>query len=229
MLRFLPVIKSILFSHLLRKHWCLILLIIVTNSLVAQELWTGAGVQVRTNQWLSLEVEQQTRFEMAYPRYKSNFIEPGFAIRFLDDFKAKMNYRYTDRIENDRNRISADLYYSLEPKKSDIDLKFRARWQRSAEELEDQTEQVLRAKVAVRYNLSKKAYPYLGGETFYRLDDKNEIRQIRLTFGVFNRLTPHIELESFFRVEREINVKAPDRTYIIGMSFTYGLDLRKKE
>lgn len=225
----LPVFKPLAFPRWWQFLLCVIFVISSTNLLVAQELWTGGGIQVRASQWLSLELEQQIRFDMAYPRYKSAFVEPGLGIRLNKHFKVKMTYRNTDRGRNDKNRVATDLYYSLEPKKSNFDWKFRVRWQRSAEELENSTEQLLRAKVAMRYNLSKKAYPYFGGETFYRMDDKDEIRRFRLTFGVFNRITPRIDLETFFRVEREVNVKNPERTYIVGMSFSYGLDLRKED
>ncbi|MGD1847463.1 MAG: DUF2490 domain-containing protein [Salibacteraceae bacterium] len=129
--------RSLLYSrfHFGWRFSLLALLVVLgCSTLQAQELWTGAGLQVRTNQWLSLEYEQQARFEMNYPRYKSIFFEPGVAVRFLKDFKVKLNYRYTDRGRNDRNRVSTDLYYSLEPKKLNFDWKFRARWQRSSEE-----------------------------------------------------------------------------------------------
>ena len=77
--------------------------------------------------------------------------------------------------------------------------------------------------MGIDYNLHKIARPFIAGEIFYRLDNKNDLRAFRYTFGLDSRITDNLSVKSFFRVEKEINVNYPQKYYIMGIMFSYDI------
>ena len=62
---------------------------------------------------------------------------------------------------------------------------------------------------------------------FFRLNGKNEFRVSRLTVGLDWKITKKIEVTTFYRLQDDIFIKAPERQHILGMMLTYKLKAKK--
>lgn len=200
----------------------------------AQELWTGATFRLRLNKSWAAEVEQQFRFDNNITSYGSSFTELGLRYKYNNHVGVKAGYRFTDRsgnvrIPDNRQRFNADVFFNIGSSKTDFVLSYRIRYQRSRiGDEETKPRDYLRNRLSMDYNLTKKTQPYVETELFYLFEDKNELRAMRLTMGLNTQLTKQLELNTFYRLENELNVKRPERVRIIGVMLTYKLRLQRK-
>jgi hypothetical protein len=203
----------------------------------AQEFWTGVALRGKINKTLSVQAEQQVRFNETIGDYKSTFTEATLRIRPWEHLGAALSYRYTDRPgseradDNDRQRWSGDVFYTIGSSKTQWLFAHRVRYQQSAEfnENEGEDKRYIRNRLQLGYNLTKRVQPYASGETFYRLDGRNETQLNRLTLGLETRIGKNFTLDAFYRVEKERNVKYPQTAYVVGVTGTYRLSFRKKD
>lgn len=215
----------------------MLLLLGHANPCRAQEFWTGFTLRGKLNKTFSAQVEQQVRFNETISDYKSTFTEATLRIRPLEHLGGALSYRYTDRPgsdradDNDRQRWSGDLFYTIGSSKTQWLFAHRVRYQQSTEFNEDagEAKSYLRNRLLLAYNLTKRVQPYVSGESFYRFNGRNENQLNRLTLGLETRIGKRFTLDAFYRVEKETNVKYPRTVYVIGVNGTYRLSLKKKD
>lgn len=218
----MSVSKSLTYS--LTIIWALFSLNFAGHS---QEVWTGVSLDYRLTEALGVELEEQFRFEDALRQYRSSFTELGITYRFWENFKLKGQYRYVhrpddlrrERIDNNRQRVSGDLYFSKKIKKKDLNYYLRLRHQYSWEQNGDE-EQITRLRMRFKYLLSKKAQPYFATELFYEFDEQ-ELEGYRVDFGLFSRISSFLDLETFYRFEQNLGDSFFDKTHIIGLMLNF--------
>ncbi len=110
-----------------------------------------------------------------------------------------------------------------------MDIGYRFRFQDEKVDWTGEKKTYMRHRLTLDYNLSKLVDPEFEYEWFFKFNDNNEFRRNRYTFSLQWKLSKDAELVTFFRLEDEYNVKKPDRTYIVGLAYSYDLDLRKKK
>jgi len=202
----------------------------------AQEFWTGITVRGKINRTFSAQVEQQVRFNETIGNYKSTFTEATLRIRPWEHLGAALSYRYTDRAgseradDNDRQRWSGDVFYTIGSDKTEWLFVHRVRYQQSAEfnENEGEDKRYIRNRLQVGYNLTKRVQPYASWELFYRMDGRNEFQLNRWSLGLETRIGKRVTLDVFYRVEKERNVRYPQTAYVVGLMGTYRLSFKKK-
>ncbi|MCF8336909.1 MAG: hypothetical protein K9I74_02900, partial [Bacteroidales bacterium] len=84
--------------------------------------------------------------------------------------------------------------------------------------------QYLRNRLEFDYNLTSIADPYISGEFYYRIDEAYQIHQWRFEFGVSVELTDDLDMDVFYRHERDVNVILRDINRIIEVNLQYNLE-----
>lgn len=203
----------------------------------AQEFWTGITVRAKVTKRVSAQVEQQMRFAETIGAYRSSVTEASLRLRPWEHLGGALSYRFTDRAgseradDNDRQRWSADGFYTLGSNDTQWLFAHRVRYQqaRTAGEADGEAKTYVRNRFLLAYNLTKRVQPYVSGEFFYRLNGRNENQLNRFTLGLETRIGKQFTLETFFRVEKERNVKYPETAYVVGVTGLYRLSFRRKD
>ncbi len=189
-------------------------------------LWTGGTVKIEFTKDFRLEVEQQYRIEDTISKFESSFTEVGVRYEFTKWFDAKMQYRYSvNEKERNNTRWSLDLSAEYDIDDFPVDLQYRFRFTDSKVDFTGEKSTYVRNRFGLDWNMSKLVDPYLEYELFYKLNDNNEFRGHRLTFGLEWKLSDEADFETFWRFEDEINVDDPKRQYIIGLMVSYDIEL----
>jgi hypothetical protein len=70
-----------------------------------------------------------------------------------------------------------------------------------------------------------KVVPYIAAEMHYQLNnpDGNEIDDWRYTAGIEFPLSKNMNIDTFFRLKQEVNVKKPDRLWLMGVTLNWNL------
>ncbi len=194
------------------------------------QLWTGPVVKYNLNDKFRLELEQQFRFNENISQYDYTFTE--FAIRYKVfkylDMKALYRHSFisegqtgSELDEYDKSRVAVNASTGTEIFNTGIKVGYRITYQHSWENTTLIASNYFRNRFDVDYNLSKLVDPYASYESYYRLDDKNEFRQNRYTFGLTWKVSDKLDIDSFYRYQNEINVKNPEIDFIIGLGIIY--------
>jgi len=195
----------------------------------SQEFWFGGELDVDLTKKFFAGLETQVRSADGMATYNGYYGEAGAGYKINKHIKLKLVYRYTNkaghhdsevRPTNNRERISGDVSLDFGKK---VSLKYRCKYQYTRERNTYKKYNYIRNKLGFNYDLHDIAEPFIAGEIFYRLDMKNQLRAYRYTFGLDSKINKNLNVKSFFRMENEINVNYPQKYYIIGVMFTYGM------
>ena len=190
------------------------------------ELWTGGVYALNINKKWKVELEQQFRFNDTISKFKSTFSEISARYRLNKHFKLKGSYRYSIRNEErNRKRITLHLYYSWSKKKFPLAIQLRSGLQNDDEVWTNQQITYARNRIKLEFVDFKNFTPYLGYESFYRFNYRNEFRVNRYTIGLKWEFNKKLEGNFFYRIDDEINVKFPQRQNIIGIMMVYSMKL----
>lgn len=203
----------------------------------AQEFWTGLTLRAKVTKLVGVQVEQQVRFAETIGAYKGTVTEASLRLRPWEHLGGAFSYRFTDRAgseradDNDRQRWSADGFYTLGSGDTQWTLSHRVRYQqaRTAGESDGEAKTYVRNRLLLAYNLTKRVQPYASGEFFYRLNGRNENQLNRFTLGLETRIGKKFTVDTFFRVEKEQNVKYPETAYVVGVTGLYRLSFRRQD
>lgn len=198
------------------------------DDLVDTEFWTGATAKMKVNKKLKVELEQQLRLRDTASTLKSTFSELSLRWTLNKYFKLKGSYRYTVRYgewQRNRNRISAFLYFKYEDKKIPISFQYRLGFQNDSEVWTGQLITFARNRVKFKYTGHEWITPFLAYESFYRFNNRNEFRTDRYTGGISWQFTKQIEVNGFYRLEKEKNVDEPETQHIGGLMLIYNFKI----
>lgn len=193
------------------------------------ELWTGGGLNLKLNKKFKVYAEEQFRFNDTISSLKSSLTDVGIKYQINQHFSLSGDFRHTIReAKNNRNRYSLSATYKLGNKKNPLSLKYRLRFQDTKESVSEKKFTYMRNKFTLDYNLSKLVDPFFSYETYFRFNQKNEFRSWKIVAGLDWRLAKSIDLTTFYRYQKEINVKRPEAEHIIGLMLTYKIRAKKE-
>lgn len=194
------------------------------------ELWTGGALNLKVHERFSTDIEQVVKFNDTITHFKSAFSELGAKFKLNRWLSLGANYRY---IENpprkNAQRFSADVFFNLGKKGFPLSFHYRVRIQHEVRISNKNTEDYLRNKFSLHYNFSKPVDPYISFEPFFRLNGKNEIRVTRYAVGLNWRIIENLHLVSFYMFQKDVNIKRPDKSHIIGLMLSYDLRTYEKK
>ena len=182
------------------------------------ELWTGFSIDFPIIDNFSIEPAEQFRFDHGISELKSAITEISLKYKFNKYFKVLTTYRLYVRPELPNHAIYLSGYftYDIEP----FELKYKLTYKKKFEE-DNKTEEHIRNKIAVEYELAKWIKPFIAYELFYRLNYKKGDRfdNYRFYIGCNLKINKDHEIQLYYMREEEINMKNPKRTNIIGVFY----------
>lgn len=190
------------------------------------QLWTGAKFKLEFTKDFRLEIEQQYRFEDTLQILDKTFTEMGVRYEFNDYFDIKGQYRYNvnERARNE-HRWTIDLSFDYDIDDFPVDVGYRFRFTDEKVSYTGEKTNYLRNRLSLDWNMSKLVDPYVEYENFYRLNQKNEWRVNRFTFGLEWKINDEADIETYYRVEDEFNVEVPENQHIFGLMFSYEIEM----
>ena len=175
-------------------------------------------------------IEQVFKFNDTISHFKSAYTEGVLKFRISKLFAVAVNYRYIENPPNkNAQRYSGDFFVNLEKKGFPLSFQYRLRFQHEMRISNKNIEDVIRNKFTLDYNLCKLVDPYISFEPFFRLNGKNEFRVMRYEIGLDWRIIKNLHVTSFYRLQKDINIKKPDKNHVIGLMVSYDLRTYKKQ
>lgn len=197
------------------------------NDLLGQEkdfeIWTSINLEKEFLKDFEVELEGAYRLEENVTRTKAILGKVGLTYKYKKWLRIKANYRIANRIDEIEHRLNGDLLLRAEINRFQITL--RNRFQREWI-VNINPKDFFRERLKLSYNIRKFPLdPYIAGEAWYRFSNiENQFEELRADFGMQWNITNRSELELFYRGIREVNENNPQRTYVLGIEFTYSFD-----
>lgn len=189
------------------------------------ELWSGLAVRYDLTKKLRVQLEEQFRFYENIGARKESLTELELKYELFEFLDVSGKYRYTDNADGrDERRFSMDLDTEYDIPKIPIDVTYRIRFQDDKVSYTDQKSVFLRNRLGLDYNMTKLVDPYAEYEVFYLFSEKYEVRTNRYTFGLVWKLTGDLDLDTFYRIDKERNVEVPKTQHIIGLMVSYDIN-----
>lgn len=218
----------------MKRLFCLFSLLLGIENVHAQttdiELWSGGALNLKMHKRFSVSAEQVFKFNDTISHFKSAYSELGAKFKVNRMFSFGLNYRY---IENpptkNAHRYSGDFIFNLGKKGFPLSFQYRLRYQHEAIVSNNNAEDYVRNKFKLDYNLFKLVDPYISLEPFFRFNGKNEFRAMRYEIGLEWRIIKNLQLTSFYRLQKDVNVKKPDRIHVVGLMLSYEIKTYEKK
>ncbi|PCJ64341.1 MAG: hypothetical protein COA58_13385 [Bacteroidetes bacterium] len=195
---------------------------IPNKNLSTNELWTGITLKYEVNKKNTISLKQQFRTTDNLNEVRSNFFEIGFKHKLSKHISTKVHFRHTILNEQrNRNRYILDGTGEWKIKQTKVHIDYRLRMQESMVTYTGQPFTILRNKIQLHRKISKHSNVLAAFESFYQFNDVNNFNVTRYTLGFNYSIDKRMELNSYLRLDQEINVKKPKRQYIIGLLLSY--------
>lgn len=211
-----------------------ILSFILLNVSVGQEndagLWLSANVEKKINNGFKILLTEEIRFNENYSQLGAYFTDIGLQYKISKNLNAAFHYRYILRLQPDlfyetRNRFYIDIAYRYKVDKWSFSIRTRFQDQVKKVSLEESYSQPTfywRNKLTIKYGL-KDFTPFVSAEIFNKLYDSkgNEMDEFRLSAGSEYEFNKKNSINGFFLIDKEINVKNPTTSYVVGIGYTF--------
>ncbi len=194
------------------------------------ELWLGGSLNSKFKGKFSGQVSQVFKFNDTIHHYKSSFTELGLKYDVNKFIDFKINYRFIGNPpDGNTHRFSGDFMTIFKKKNFPLSFGYRLRYQHEILIRNRNTTDFIRNKFTLKYNLSKIVDPFVSFEMFYRLNGKNEIREIRYLIGAEWKLSDKMGLSTYYFYSDELNMRNTKDVHTICFMLSYGLDSKKEK
>ena len=222
----------------IRTLWIILLLFCTFTVSLAQindfELWSGVQLRKNITKKLRVSFEEEIRFNENISDIKKFYSEIGLSYRLNKHIRFAARYRFTENktilsYYSTRHRIMADI--SLRYKISRLFIAFRSRYQIKYIDIYSSETGFVprnhsRNKLSLKYNIRKNPVsPFTSGELYYQLNNPegNQLDKLRYTAGFEYNINKKNSFDIYFRIQQQINVNNPVKSYIIGVKYFYVL------
>lgn len=196
------------------------------------EGWAGTELRVKLNKRFRFETEHQLRMENNFSQKKIHFHEFSLRWRLSKYFYLKPTYRMvrTPVLNEDRHRLSLDLYARYKKKKLPVSFSYRLRLQHEWLMKKPIAEGGLRNRLAIQYEVNKWLDTQLSYELFSHLGlESLAFRQQRLMLRANWQVSKGVEVQTFYGFEKQMNRKTNDLTHIVGIGSVFSIEPKKKK
>ena len=197
--------------------------------------WVGVELEKRITKKLRFEFEEEVRIFQNFSeidRFATSF---GGAWTFNQNLRAGAGYTwiYKNRVNKEQweHRHRYQIYLRGRVKADRFTFTLRERFQstfrdESIEGYRYNPRNYLRSRVKADYNIKgSKISPYTAAEIYYQLNNPegNEFDKVRYTVGAGWPLSGNLSMDTYLRLDRDMNVKNPVSLYLLGISLNVGL------
>jgi hypothetical protein len=204
--------------------------------------WLGAGMKYSVNKEWKVGLEVQSRNDLRTGGFNSTFLSPSVSWRPMKHFETELSYRlssvpYSNSTSNrvGKHRFTVDFTFRkieqlMFDKKSRLGISLRLRGT-NEHEREERTENTLRLKLKLQYNLPKtKLDLFASTELFYRfqrdviytfteVQSVSAINRYRARLGVSYPVGDQHEIKLFGAPQWDF----PDQTseFVLGLGYSF--------
>ena len=189
------------------------------------QTWNSIKLKKRIIKRTNLHVNQSIRFRensslvdefftdmRVKHRIKKTNISFSFGYRFITDYNFDVegifHYRYYIDVSNNKKF-----------RRFRLGVRDRLQYQGFSSEYS----YIFRQRLALSYNVKKTPFePFSQFEYFIPLEEK-EIKKLRFSLGFSYPIYKNLEMNLYYRIQRQINTKDPNNLYILGTSLIYQL------
>jgi len=195
------------------------------------EQWTSIGLSTKLTKNWELSFEQNFRFTNNASQFDIYFSDLGFDYKINKHFYLGANYRFYQNKNKDgdfktQHRWSTDFTYKQ--KVSRFKVSYRLRFQNKDEDFyTSETSNNLynlRNRLSIKYNIKGiKLDPFIETELYRQILEINssELSKLRWTIGLEYPLKKFGDIETFYRLDNELNQSNSKDTYIIGLGYKF--------
>jgi len=202
------------------RYWLLILFMQFSHGSDDIESWNSIGFEKKLPYSLELEFDQEIRLNDEISTFKQTISEISISLEVFDGVSLFIPLRYAIFEDKVKQRLSfgASYKHGWDP----IGLKFRTKLQRTYEN-GDFPEDLIRNKITIEYELSKKIEPYVSGEFFHLYNtDRFQYNENRISFGLNVDLPKKRSMKIFYTHKREdIDSSSPDLISVFGLAYDF--------
>ncbi len=184
-------------------------------------LWTGISLKKSINKSLSVQLEQQLRFNQNISNVNKVFTEMSITYKVTKFYRVAASYRINTLEFSKRHRIDIDNIFRLKIKP--FTFKYRIKLQINKRKNKP-IDYRWRNKLTVEYRINKRLTPYLQTELFYRSNPTfRNFDTRRFGVGIAYRIWKKHTIKAFFIREQEFNVETPEIGFINGIKYSFEL------
>ena len=221
------------------KVFAFLVLCIITVRAQGQEndfgTWLGVELEKRITKQLRFEFEEEMRVFNNFSEIDRFATSLGGSWTFNNYLRAGAGYTwiYKHRVNKElwEHRHRYQIYLRGRIKADRFTFTLRERFQstyrdESVEGFKYNPRNYLRSRLQAAYNIKgSKLAPYASAELYYQLNNPagNEFDNIRYTAGTSFPLTKNLSMDTYLRLDKEMNVKNPVSYWILGVSLNAGL------
>lgn len=225
---------------LIKKTLAIIFFTIISMGVFAQStsdagLWSTFTIQKDLTKKFTLAIDQECRLKENYSRVNLFYTNIGLSYKIRKGLKVELAYRSIEKIRLDksvsfRNRIQLDLTYKIKGEKLTFSQRLRLQT-----EVQDYftsvkgklSEQFLRYKMDLKFDLGKKLFPYISTELRYQISSPRGQgpdfdfgwHRIRNIAGVEYEINKKNIINLYYLVQSEFGLPNPENIYITGIQY----------
>ena len=197
--------------------------------------WIGVEFEKSISKKLSVEFEEEVRVFQDFSEIDRFATSLGGAWTFNKFLRAGAGYTwiYKHRVNRElwEHRHRYQIYLRGRYQINRFALTLRERFQstyrdESVEGFKYNPRNYLRSRLQVAYDIrGAKIAPYTSAEMYYQLNNPrgNEVDNMRYTLGADWPLTKTLGMDTYLRLDQEMNVKNPVSYIILGIALKVGL------
>lgn len=193
--------------------------------------WFSFDVSTDLSSRFSMDVEQEARLFKNFGEWDRHSTSISGDYKIVGWLKGGVGYMliFNHKVKSDTwdTRHRYFVYLQGKQKLGRFSISLRERFQstfvkeEAVEELgyEFISRNYLRSRLKVDYDIkNNKLEPYLSAEMYYSLSGKKEINDMRYTVGAEFPLAGKFDLDTYLRLDQEMNVKNPVSLFIGGVT-----------
>lgn len=199
--------------------------------------WTRLGIQTDLGSKFELEATEGIRFNNNSSQLDELYTELSIGFSPWKFLELGGNYRFihnrrADGSRENLHRFDTDLKVKSEIKRFDFEYRFRWETYPTFANENPDHEFFLRHKLSVEYDIRKcKITPNFSTELFHKFRDSkaDELRKLRYTAGASYKLNKSHRFDLLLRYQNEMNVKEPDKDFILILRYKFYFRQNKKK
>jgi hypothetical protein len=228
----------------MKKTNLLLIVLIVLGGLISKNIqaqendygtWLTFDVSKKLSKKFNLEFEEEVRVFKQFSEINRFGTSIGVSYSFNKNLKGETGYTWiyhhdvNDSFWDNRHRYYMQLTGKVEIKRWALSLKekFQSTYiDKDIKGFDYSPENYLRSRLQLAWDVKNSPLvPYASAEMHYQLNnpDGNKIDNMRYTLGLEFPLIKKLDMDSFLKLDQEMNVKKPVTLYIIGINLKLNL------
>jgi hypothetical protein len=202
-------------------------------SLQAQQvdLWQGVGLTAKLGKGWSFTLEDQVRFDLDAPRYRSSLLETTVRKKVFPWLRLGVGYRLRLNPDEWQHRAHFDALFSYAPKKLPMEFRGLLRYQSVWPTWDSPASMAFRQRFIATWDATKTIHPFVYLEGQLRAVDGGPalFDRTRSGVGVQYDLSKRNSLELLYFYQAPFNRENRVGTHVISLAFELSLDWSKPE